>query len=479
MSYDIYDNPLTGRYAGVEMSRNWSPRVKHVTWRRLWIALARAEKKFGLAISDEQLAELEAHAEDIDFAAAEAWEKQLRHDVMGHIRAYAEQCPKAGPIIHLGATSCYVTDNGDLIQTRNGLKILRRKLLAVIAAFARQAETWRELPTLGFTHYQPAQLTTLGKRLCLYLQDFLMDLTRLEREIERLPFRGVKGTTGTQASFLALFDGDHAKVQAVDRAVAAEMGFDNIIPVSGQTYTRKVDYFVLTVLSGIAQSAAKFAGDLRLSANLREWEEPFGKSQVGSSAMAYKRNPMRSERVCALARHLMSLPINAAFTHAGQWFERTLDDSANRRIVLPEAFLEADIILSLVHNIVDGLTVWPKVIASRVTAELPFMATENILMAAVKKGGDRQALHEAIRELSMESARRVKEEGAANDLLDRIRADARFAAVRDDLDRLLNPRDFIGRAPEQVRDFLDEMVYPTLERYKDELKDASGEAVTV
>jgi len=460
MDYNVYDSPLTGRYASQEMSYNWSPQKKFSTWRRLWLTLATAEKEFGLDITDEQLAEMAAHLDDIDFEAAAAKEKELRHDVMSHIHVFGQLCPKAMPIIHLGATSCYVTDNTELIQIRDGLRLLRGKLLAAIRELAVVAEKYRELPTLGFTHYQPAQLTTVGKRFCLYIQDLVFDLDRLDYELDHLPFRSVKGTTGTQASFLALFHGDHAKVRALEKRVAEMMGFDVIVPVSGQTYTRKIDYYVLSVLSGIAQSAYKLAGDIRLLANLKEIEEPFGSKQVGSSAMAYKRNPMRSERVCSLARFVMSLTVNAAHTHATQWFERTLDDSANRRLSLPEAFLGVDVILSTLVNIVDGIQVWPRVIAKHVAAELPFMATENIMMAAVEAGGNRQDLHEAIRQHSMAAGRRVKEDGADNDLLERLKGDPIFAKV--DIDRLVDPKAFIGRAPEQVREFLDADVYPRL-----------------
>lgn len=478
MDYQVYQNPLTDRYASKEMSYNFSPQKKHSTWRRLWLTLAEAEKELGLDITDEQLQQMAAHLDDIDFDAVAAREKELRHDVMSHIHVFGAQCPAAMPIIHLGATSCYVTDNTELIQMRDGLRILRGKLLKLMALLADFALANRAVPTLGFTHYQPAQLTTVGKRFSLYLQDFLLDLEELEFELNKLPFRSVKGTTGTQASFLALFNGDHGKVKTLEKRVAARMGFDRVIDVSGQTYTRKIDYFVMAVLSGIAQSAYKMAGDIRLLANLREMEEPFGKSQIGSSAMAYKRNPMRSERVCSLARYVMTLPLNAAHTEATQWFERTLDDSANRRLVLAEGFLSVDVILSLLLNIVDGIQVWPNVIARRVAAELPFMATENILMAAVKAGGDRQLLHEAIRVHSMDAARRIKEEGGDNDLLDRIKADPAFAAIRDRIDQLVDPRSFVGRAPEQVEEFVDQRVRPLLARHAAELS-AGGEAINV
>ena len=464
MDYNSYQNPLTGRYAGPEMNYNWSPHKKHSTWRRLWLALAEEEQKLGLDITDAQIAEMREHLDDVNFDVAEAFEKELRHDVMSHVHAFGQQCPTAMPIIHLGATSCYVTDNTELIQMRDGLKILKAKLLKLIAQLADFCDKYRSMPTLGFTHYQPAQLTTVGKRFALYLQDFMLDLEELEFESANLPFRSVKGTTGTQASFLALFNRDYSKVAELEKRVAARMGFDKIIDLSGQTYTRKVDYKVLSVLSGIGQSAHKMATDIRLLANLRELEEPFGKKQIGSSAMAYKRNPMRSERVCSLSRYLMNLPLNCAQTHSVQWFERTLDDSANRRLALSEAFLTADVVLSTLINITDGLQVWPNVIAKRVRAELPFMATENLMMAAVKKGGDRQELHEVIREHSMAAARRIKEEGGDNDLLERLRNDAAFASIKDDFDAIVNPNDFIGCAPEQVERYLNEKVRPVLEK---------------
>ena len=479
MDYNSYQNPLTGRYAGPEMNNNWSPHKKHSTWRRLWLALAEEEQKLGLDITDEQIAEMRQHLDDVNFDVAEAFEKELRHDVMSHVHAFGQQCPKAMPIIHLGATSCYVTDNTELIQMRDGLKILKAKLLKLISQLADFCEQYRSMPTLGFTHYQPAQLTTVGKRFALYLQDFMLDLEELEFESANLPFRSVKGTTGTQASFLALFNRDFAKVTELEKRVAARMGFDKIIDLSGQTYTRKVDYKVLSVLSGIGQSAHKMATDIRLLANLRELEEPFGKKQIGSSAMAYKRNPMRSERVCSLSRYLMNLPLNCAQTHSVQWFERTLDDSANRRLALSEAFLTADVVLSTLINITDGLQVWPNVIAKRVRAELPFMATENLMMAAVKKGGDRQELHEVIREHSMAAARRIKEEGGDNDLLDRLRNDPAFASIKDDFDTIVNPNDFIGCAPEQVERYLNEKVRPVLKKESAILASAKGDAVNV
>lgn len=479
MSNDVYLNPLTDRYAGKEMSYIWSPQFKHSTWRRLWLELARCEKRLGLAITDAQIEQMAAHLDDIDFDRVAAKEKELRHDVMSHIHVFGELCPDAMPIIHLGATSCFVTDNTELIQMREGMKIIRGKLLKLMAQLADFCEREKGRPTLGFTHFQPAQLTTVGKRFSLYLQDFMLDFERLEREIGELRFRSVKGTTGTQASFLELFDGDHEKCRQLERDVAAGMGFDRVVAVSGQTYTRKLDYFVLTVLSGIAQSASKMATDIRLLANLREVEEPFGSKQIGSSAMAYKRNPMRSERVCSLSRYIMNLPGNAAATEANQWFERTLDDSANRRIVLPEAFLATDIVLSLLINITDGLQLWPKVIEKRVRAELPFMATENLLMEAVKHGGNRQELHEVIRRHSMAAVRRVKEEGAENDLLERLKSDSAFACIREQFDSLVNPRAFVGRAPEQVEEFLTGSIRPLLEKYRNELEKASGESINV
>ncbi len=476
---NTYLNPLTDRYAGPEMSYLWSPQFKHSTWRRLWLTLAKCEQKLGLEITDSQISSMAAHLDDIDFDRVAEKEKELRHDVMSHIHVFGELCPEAMPIIHLGATSCFVTDNTELIQMREALKIIKVKLLKLMSQLTTFCDANKALPTLGFTHYQPAQLTTVGKRFSLYLQDFLMDFERVEAQIASIPFRSVKGTTGTQASFLELFDGDHEKCRRLERDVAAGMGFDRIVAVSGQTYTRKVDYFVLSVLSGIAQSASKMATDIRLLANLKEVEEPFGKKQIGSSAMAYKRNPMRSERVCSLSRYIMNLPGNAAMTEATQWFERTLDDSANRRIVLPEAFLAADIVLSLLINITDGLHLWPKVIARHIQAELPFMATENLLMAAVKKGGNRQELHEVIRTHSMAAARRVKEEGADNDLLDRLRTDPAFACIHEEFDSLLDPATFVGRAPRQVEEFLNEAIRPILAENRSLLENAHGESINV
>jgi len=465
--HDAYDSPLATRYAGPEMAALWSPARKIRTWRRLWIALAEAEKELGLGITDQQIAEMRRHADDVDFERAEELERELRHDVMAHLRAFAEQCPKAGPIIHLGATSCFVGDNADLVILREGLGLLRGRLLAVMDSLAGFAAEHARLATLGFTHYQPAQLTTAGKRACLWLYDLLLDYRALAHALGELRFRGVKGTTGTQASFLRLFDGDHEKVRRLDRLVAEKMGFADVYSITGQTYSRKVDYQVLTVLSGIAQSAHKFANDLRLLANRKELEEPFEEKQVGSSAMAYKRNPMRAERMTGLARVVMALVPAAAATAAEQWLERTLDDSATRRIVLAEAFLGADAVLRLYQTIAAGLVVYPKMCAKHVAEELPFMATENILMAAVKAGGDRQALHEKIRQHSHAAARQVKLAGGENDLLARLKADKAFAKV--DIDAELDPARFVGRAPEQVEEFLAAEIRPLLAAHKADL----------
>ncbi len=461
-THDLYENPLSFRYGSREMNANWSAVKKFRTWRRLWLALARGQARLGLPITAEQLAEMEAHLDDINFEVAEAREREVRHDVMSHVHAFGVQCPAARPIIHLGATSCFVTDNTELILIRDGLGILREKLLELIGRFRDFAWKYRDMPTLGFTHFQPAQPTTVGKRACLWIYDLLLDLEEIERWIAHLPFRGVKGTTGTQASFLELFNGDEGKVEELDRLVAEDMGFSKRVPVSGQTYTRKFDYRVLATLSGLAQSAAKAATDIRLLAHLKEIEEPFGRKQIGSSAMAYKRNPMRCERICSLARFVISLADNAAHTHAAQWMERTLDDSANRRLSLPQAFLGADVICSTLANVAAGLHVWPEVIRRHLSEELPFMATEAVIMACVKAGGDRQEVHEAIRRHAMEAARRVKEEGAPNDLFERLARDPVFAPVADRLSELLDPARFIGRAPAQVRNFLGEWVDPIL-----------------
>ena len=457
---DRFVSPLVSRYAGEAMLRIFSPAETVRTWRRLWIALAEGQQALGLAITDAQLAEMRAAADTIDFDRARQLERELRHDVMAHVHAFGEQAPAARPIIHLGATSCDIGDNADLVAIRRGLDLVARRLAAVIRALAAFAAEHRDLPVLGFTHYQPAQLTTLGKRACLWLWDLVLDYRAVTARRDGLRFRGIKGTTGTQASFLRLFDGDHAKVERLEQHVAQALGFTEVQPVTGQTYTRKVDAQTTSALSGIAQSAHKFANDLRLLANRKELEEPFEATQVGSSAMAYKRNPMRSERMTGLARVLVHLAPVADATAAEQWLERTLDDSAARRIVLGEGFLLADAILRLYQNIASGLVVYPKMIARHIDAELPFMATENVLMAAVRAGGDRQTLHEAIRTHSHAAARQVKAEGRENDLLSRLKADPLFAAV--DIDAELAPSRFIGRAPEQVDALLAEHVAPIL-----------------
>ncbi len=462
---DTYDNPLLTRYAGRAMAELWGPRRKFGTWRRLWVALAEAEHELGLLADDgitpritpAQLDALRAHGDDIDFARADALERQLRHDVMAHIHAYGEVCPAARDIIHLGATSCYVTDNTDLLLMREGLGMLRRRLLDVIDALAAFAARWRDLPTLGFTHFQPAQLTTVGKRACLWCYDFVLDLHELDHRLAFLRFRGAKGTTGTQASFLSLFRGDHGKVRRLDELVARKMGFEQVYAVTGQTYTRKVDSQVLEVLSGIGQSAHKFGTDLRLLAHRQEVEEPFESEQVGSSAMPYKRNPMRAERMCGLARFVCSLTANTAQTAAVQWLERTLDDSANRRLSIPQAFLGADAVLRLAANVAQGLVVNPDVIRRNVEQTLPFMATENLMMAGVAAGGDRQTLHERLRQHSLAVQKQMKE-GGPNDLWPRLRDDSAFARL--DLAAALEPRAFVGRAPEQVDEFLADVVGP-------------------
>ena len=462
-----YDNPLIGRYASAEMSTLWGPQQKFSLWRRLWVALAESEAELGLPITPKQIAELRAHVDDIDFAKAAQYEQKLRHDVMAHVHAYGDVCPEARPIIHLGATSCYVTDNTDLILMRRSLDLISRKLATVIHHLGQFAEKYRSLPCLGFTHLQPAQPTTVGKRACLWAYDLVLDLVELEHRAAQLKARGVKGTTGTQASFLQLFGGDHGKVHRLEELVAKKMDFAGSYAVTGQTYTRKVDAQVLDTLSGIAQSASKAATDLRLLQSRKEIEEPFEADQIGSSAMAYKRNPMRAERICGLARFVMSLQSSASATAATQWLERTLDDSANRRLVIPQAFLGVDAILNLYQNIASGLVVYPKVIARHLDEELPFMATEAILMAAVAKGGDRQDLHERIRRHSQAAAAIVKEQGGANDLLTRLSADPAMANM--DLTAALDPKNFIGRAPEQVDEFLSEVVAPIRAKYADSL----------
>ncbi|QIB68095.1 adenylosuccinate lyase [Aminipila butyrica] len=464
-----YTSPLSERYPSKEMKYIFSPEMKFRTWRRLWIALAETEKELGLPITQEQIDELKEHALEINYDVAKEREAVVRHDVMAHVYAYGQQCPKAKGIIHLGATSCYVGDNTDLIVMTEGLKLIRTKLINVIAGLAKFAGQHKDLPTLGFTHFQAAQPTTVGKRATLWMQDLLLDLEDLEHLIGSMKLLGSKGTTGTQASFLELFDGDQDKVRQIDGMIAEKMGFSSCYPVSGQTYSRKVDSRVLNVLSGIAQSAHKFSNDIRLLQHLKEVEEPFEKNQIGSSAMAYKRNPMRSERIASLANYVIADAANPAITAATQWFERTLDDSANKRISIPEGFLAVDGILELYLNITDGLVVYPKVIHARLMQELPFMATENILMDAVKAGGDRQDLHERIREHSMEAGKMVKVEGKENDLLERIAKDPAFNMTIQQLQSLMNPANFIGRAPEQTSEFLEEIVLPILEKNKDTL----------
>ena len=473
MNPDVYDNPLIDRYASAEMSRLWSPQTKHSTWRRLWVALAEAQAELGLEISNDQIDALRSQVDLIDFPAAARYEKQLRHDVMAHVHAYGDVCPAARPIIHLGATSCYVTDNTDLILMRRGLEALRSKLVATIDRLARFAEQYRALPCLGFTHLQPAQPTTVGKRATLWCHDLVLDLTELEHRIASIKLRGVKGTTGTQATFLLLFNGDHAKVEELDRIVCRKMGFDEAYPVTGQTYSRKVDSQVMDLLAGLSQSAHKSGSDLRLLQSRKEIEEPFEKHQIGSSAMAYKRNPMRSERMCGLARFVISLSSSAAQTAATQWMERTLDDSANRRLIIPQAFLATDAILILYRNVVDGLVVYPQVIAKHLDEELPFMATEEILMAGVCAGGDRQDLHERIRIHSQEAASQVKERGQHNDLIERLTSDPAFRNV--DLTGTLDPRRFVGRAPEQVDAFVKNVIEPIRRRYANDLKQTAEE----
>jgi adenylosuccinate lyase len=461
--HETYENPLISRYASREMATLWGDQRKFSTWRRLWVALAEAEAELGLPVKQDQIAELRAAVDDIDFAAAQQYERKLRHDVMAHVHAYGDVCPAARPIIHLGATSCYVTDNTDLILMRESLQMIARRLAAVISALADFAKQYRDLPTLSFTHLQPAQPTTVGRRACLWAYDLVLDLAEVEHRIDTLKARSVKGTTGTQASFLELFDGDHAKVRRLEELVAKKMGFDATYALTGQTYSRKVDAQVLDVLSGIAASSHKAATDLRILANRKEIEEPFEKDQIGSSAMAYKRNPMRSERICSLARFAMNLAGNAAETHATQWMERTLDDSANRRLVIPQAFLAIDAILILYQNVATGLVVYPQVIAKHLREELPFMVTENILMAAVAAGGDRQALHELIRQHSQAAALVVKQEGAANDLITRLKADKAFAAA--DIDAAIDPAKLTGRSKEQVDEFLADVVGPIRRKY--------------
>ena len=465
--YDKYVSPLSERYASKEMQYIFSPDMKFRTWRKLWIALAETEKELGLNITDEQIAELKEHAEDINYDVAKEREKLVRHDVMSHVYAYGEQCPKAKGIIHLGATSCYVGDNTDVIVMTEALKLVKKKLVNVIAELAKFAEKYKEQPTLAFTHFQPAQPTTVGKRATLWMMELKLDLDDLDYIIDIMMLLGSKGTTGTQASFLELFEGDQEKVRAVDKKIAEKMGFKKCFPVSGQTYSRKLDTRVANVLAGIAASAHKFSNDIRLLQHLKEVEEPFEKNQIGSSAMAYKRNPMRSERIASLARYVMIDALNPAITSATQWFERTLDDSANKRLSIPEGFLAIDGILDLYLNVVDGLVVYPKVIEKRLMSELPFMATENIMMDAVKAGGDRQELHEKIRVLSMEAGKNVKEKGLDNNLLELIAADESFNMTIDDLKACMEPSKYVGRSSTQVEEFLNEVINPILEENKD------------
>ena len=469
MSYDRYVSPLSERYASKEMQYVFSPDKKFKTWRRLWIALAETEKELGLNITQEQIDELKAHADDINYDVAKAREKEVRHDVMSHVYAYGVQCPKAKGIIHLGATSCYVGDNTDIIVMTEALKLVQKKLVNVIAELSKFADKYKDQPTLAFTHFQPAQPTTVGKRATLWTQEFMMDLEDLEYVLGTIKLLGSKGTTGTQASFLELFEGDQETIDKIDPMIAAKMGFKECYPVSGQTYSRKVDTRVVNVLAGIAASAHKMSNDIRLLQHLKEVEEPFEKSQIGSSAMAYKRNPMRSERIASLSRYVMVDALNPAITSATQWFERTLDDSANKRLSVPEGFLAIDGILDLCLNVVDGLVVYPKVIEKHMMAELPFMATENIMMDAVKAGGDRQELHERIRELSMEAGRNVKVEGKDNNLLELIAADPAFNLTLEELQKTMDPKKYVGRAKEQTESFIAKVVNPVLDSHKEML----------
>ena len=475
MPTNTYESPLSSRYASPEMLYIFSADKKFTTWRRLWIALARAEMQLGLPITQAQIDEMEAHKDEINYAAAAQYERQLRHDVMAHIHAYGDLCPSAMPIIHLGATSCYVGDNTDVILMREGMLLLQKKLVNLIDRLTKFAMEYRGLPTLGFTHFQPAQLTTVGKRATLWANELVMDLEELNHRIDTLQFRGVKGTTGTQASFLELFGGDHEKVRTLEKLVSAEMGFEKVVPVCGQTYSRKMDANVLATLSAIAQSAGKFATDLRLLSHLKEMEEPFQDKQIGSSAMPYKRNPMRCERICSLARYVIADAMNPAFTAYNQWFERTLDDSANKRISIPEAFLAVDAILEIYLNVTDGLKVYPKVIERHLREELPFMATENIMMDAVKRGGDRQALHERIRVHSVAAGKVVKEEGGQNDLVDRIAADPAFGLTKEEILAHMDPKAYIGRCEAQVEEFSAMVVDPIRAQWASLLTDEQPE----
>ncbi|OUP08509.1 adenylosuccinate lyase [Anaeromassilibacillus sp. An200] len=462
-----YESPFSSRYADEEMKYLFSEEKKFRTWRKLWIALAQAEHELGLPVTQEQIDELTAYQDDINYEVARAREKEVRHDVMSHVYAYGVQCPKAKPIIHLGATSCYVGDNTDIIIMTEALHLVQKKLVLVVRALSRFAEQHKDQPTLAFTHFQPAQPTTVGKRATLWIQDLLMDLEDVEYQLSKAKLLGSKGTTGTQASFLELFDGDYEKVRELDRKIAEKMGYSACFAVSGQTYSRKLDSQILSVLSGIAQSAAKFSNDIRLLQHLKEVEEPFEKNQIGSSAMAYKRNPMRTERMASLARYVIADSLNPAMTASAQWFERTLDDSANKRISVPEAFLAVDAILNLYRNVTDGLVVYPKVMEQRLRRELPFMATENIMMDAVKRGGDRQQLHERIRVHSMAASRVVKEEGGENDLLERIAGDSLFGVTLEELEKMMEPSRYVGCAPLQTAGFLHDVVEPVLAKYQE------------
>ncbi len=473
MSHDQYQNPLITRYASQEMSSLWSAQKKHSTWRKLWLALAESQKELGLDISEAQLDQMRVSLEDIDFEKAAEHEKNLRHDVMAHVHTFGEQCPDAMPIIHLGATSCFVTDNSELIQIKESLELIRKRLVNTIDELAQFAYEYRNLPCLGFTHLQPAQPTTVGKRATLWCYDLVLDLEEINHRLAELKFRGIKGTTGTQATFLQLFGGDHGKVAALDRMICDKVGFKDSVAVSGQTYSRKIDSQVLACLSGVGQSAHKAGTDIRILQHRKELEEPFEKNQIGSSAMAYKRNPMRSERMCALSRFAISLTENADYTMATQWMERTLDDSANRRLSMPQSFLAIDATLILYRNIADGLVVYPKVIEKHLQAELPFMATEEILMAGVTAGGDRQELHERIRVHSQEASKVVKEQGGSNDLIERLQKDEKFADI--DLNATLDATKYIGRAPEQVDEFITQIIRPIRTQYADDLKSENEE----
>lgn len=467
MSFDSYESPFCTRYASKEMQYIFSADKKFTTWRRLWVALARAEMKLGLPVTQEQVDELEANVDNIDYATAAEREKLVRHDVMAHVYTYGLACPKAKGIIHLGATSCYVGDNTDVIIMRDALKVVRRKLINVLSQLSDFAMQYKDMPALAYTHLQPAQLTTVGKRATLWMNELLMDLDEIEYRINSLALLGSKGTTGTQASFMELFEGDTDKVKKLEELIAEEMGFDKVVPVSGQTYSRKVDSQIVSTLSGIAQSAMKFANDMRILQNFKEMEEPFEKNQIGSSAMPYKRNPMRCERITALARYVMIDSLNPAFTAGTQWFERTLDDSANKRISVAEGFLAIDAILNILINVTSGIVVYPKVIRARIMKELPFMASENIMMDAVKKGGDRQALHEKIRTYAMEAGKQVKELGLENDLIERILADPDFKITREEIDAILMPENFTGRSSQQTEEFVNNLIKPILEKNKD------------